>query len=275
VTDQEVVIVASVRDTIAVRVARAVERTGRGVIFLDGPAAARMFTIRVDNAATEVIPALPIFVRHSAWWFSWESANLDERFSSGENYSAVWAAASLSPTRVINRPGSSGWLRHLTSGGIRPLLGSESKNEFVELYASAPTRVLPDRPRAEDDESTSRSGLILWGKNAEGHSGAVRDLKPDVPLRARNVDVNASYEVVTVVGGRAFSATADVRTAELGLRERSIELAQTAGVHFAAITWTVEEGAAVPVRLNADVTDSDLCYAWDEIENALCEDLVT
>ena len=263
-------VVASPQDLVAARVARAIEQRGRVALFLDGPAAARLFTIRVADGCTQVTPPLPMFVRHSAWWRSSVPSTPDERFVVGENYSAVWAASALSPAPVINRPGSGGWLNHLTAGTIRPLLAATPPEvshavagKPVEVHASGPAQV-----RLE------LAGRLAWAKNVDRRSGPVGDLAARVPLRARPIDEYAMYELITVVGGRAFSATTDKRTDELGLAERSVELARLAGLHFVTVTWSVDEQGAEPVRLDADARDSDLRYTWDEVENAICEDLV-
>ncbi len=257
---------------------------------LDGPAAARLFTIKISGGAAEVTPALPMFIRTSAWWRTEPPANSDERFIIGENHSAVWAAAALSSATVINRPGPSGWFEHLTPAAMRPFVDEAFAPSLAEVYASGPEHAMhgvAERTVAEhgvaevagDSDGTPtataiKPARVLWGKNVERAAGPVAELSPRVPLRARMIDPQALYEVVTVVGERAFTATSDKRAFDLGLAERSVLLAQRAGVHFATITWSVQDDTAEPARVNASPRDGDLRFAWTEAEQALCEDLL-
>jgi hypothetical protein len=264
VKTSSVAIVASVRDLVARRLARAIEQRGREVLFLDGPAASRLFTIRVSGRDSQVTPELPMFVRQSAWWTDPPSATADERFAANESYSALWSVAALSPAPVINKPDREGWGPELTAATLQPLLAPVPGQRMAEVWASSPERALAgDFPGA---------GLVLWGENLGGLTGPVTALPEGVPLRARPVDLDAAYEIITVVGERAFSATTDPRTPEFGLQERSVQMVRQAGSHFAAVTWSV--GAdAVPVRLNPDPNEGELRYSWAEVENALCADL--
>ena len=93
-------------------------------------------------------------------------------------------------------------------------------------------------------------------------------------MRARKLNPAALYEIVTVVGDRAFSATTDPRSAELGLTERSTALCRRIDTHFATITWAIDEHGATPVRLNPSPEEAELRYAWRDVSQALCTDLV-
>jgi hypothetical protein len=270
-----IVVLASTEDRLATRVARAVEDRGRTALYLDGPAAARLFTVKVDGAAGKVTPELPMFVRNSAWWRSKAPTSADERFIVGENYSMVWAVTALCPATVINRPSRNGWVDHFTPGTIAPLVDGEVPQGLTEVYASSPAVVGLGTKQAGDLASGGPATASLpWGKNVDQATGPVGDLAPGTPLRARLVDPDALYEVVTVVGERAFASTNDPRTKELRLVERSTSLAAKAGLHFATVTWAVHADQAEPVRLNSDVRESETRFAWPEVENALCEDLV-
>jgi hypothetical protein len=265
VPESPVAVIASGRDTVACRLARAIERRGREALLVDGPAAARLFTIRRSGRECSVTPALPMFIRHSAWWSDVPRVTSDERFSIGESYSAIWAVAALSAAPVINRPDWAGWRSHLTAGDIGSLLPPDQDQGLAEVFASGPRQATMDY-----------SGPIigtLWGKNVDRQTGPVSSLPAGVPLRARPVDQDAGYEIITVVGDRAFSATDDPRSSAFALRDRSVQLARQGGVHFAAVTWSV--GAdAVPVRLSANADESEVRYAWREVEDALCTDLI-
>lgn len=264
-TESPVVIVASADDPVARRTAQALERRGRDALLLDGPSASRLFTIRVSGRGLEVTPELPLLIRPSAWWTELPRTEPDERFAVAESYSALWSVAALSPRPVINRPNGGGWPSDLTAGTIRPLATAGPGQELAEVCASSPAHAAIGDP--------DPAGLMLWGKNAEHLTGPVSSLPEGIPLRARPVDPAASYEIITVVGDRAISATADPRTLQLELPERSVQIARQAGLHFAAVTWSV--GAeAIPVRLSAHPTEAELRYSWAEVEDALCTDLI-
>ncbi len=238
------------------------------MLFVDGPAAARLFTIRVSGRDCAVTPQIPMFIRHSAWWSDWPRATLDERFSVSESYSVLWSVAALSPAPVINRPDSAGWIAHLTVGTIRPVRLAGVGCGMTEVFASGPARAATNA----SDQVPNASNQVLWGKNAEQETGEVTSLPEGIPLRARPVDPGETYEIITVVGDRAFSATNDSRSTEFALRDHSVQLARQACIQFATVTWAVGRDA-VPVRLNADANVAELRYAWREVEDALCADL--
>jgi hypothetical protein len=264
VNDPSIAVVASAADAVARWLARAIAQRGREVLFVDGPAAARLFSIRVSGRDCAVTPQIPMFIRQSAWWSDLPKATPDERFAVSESYSALWSVAALSSAPVINRPDPGGWISHLTAGTIRPFLSAGSAEGMAEVFASSPRHAATD---------VSDQHQVLWGKNVEQQTGALSSLRDGIPLRARPVDPDEAYEVITVVGDRAFSATNDPRSSEFALQDRSVKLARQACVHFATVTWSV--GAdAVPVRLNANAHEGELRYARKEVEDALCADLI-
>jgi hypothetical protein len=278
VGELEVALVASVEDRVAARVARGLKKRGCTPLCLDGPSAARLFTIHMCGGVAEVTPAMPMFIRQSAWWRPRQPRDADERFHLGECYSMLWSAAALSTAPVINRPGRMSWPQRLTTGGLAPHF-SESPQAPPEIHSSSPEWTTTDASRAQDAETpatTSAAGanLSLWGRNTNNDTGPVDDLPKDVPLRARLLDPAASYEIVTVVGERAFSATVDPRTTEHQLLERSTELVRRAGAYFATVTWAVTGTAVQAVRLDPNPGEGHLRFAWAAVEDALCEDLV-
>lgn len=262
-TDPSVVILASAHDRVARRLAAALERRGRDALLLDGQSASRLFTIRVSGQA-EVSPELPLFIRPSAWWSEQPRFEADERFAIAESYSAIWSVAALSSRPVINRPDGRGWPPDLTAGLLQSFVQAGVGDELAEVCASRPRYATAARPASE--------GLVMWGRNAAHLAGPVASLPDDIPLRARPADPEAGYEIITVVGDRAFSATTDPRTVQLELPERSLQVAQQAGLHFAALTWSVGANVA-PVRLTGAPTEAELRYSWAEVEDALCADL--
>ena len=137
VSSPEVLIVAHADDGVAVRVRQALEKRGQAVAHLDGTAAARRLTIHVKPGATAVTPALPMFVRPSAWWCDRQIEDPDERFLRAEAYAAFWAAAALCPAPVINRPGPQGFVQRMTWGMLATALHWPPQ-EGSEIHASGP-----------------------------------------------------------------------------------------------------------------------------------------
>jgi hypothetical protein len=256
----DVLIVARNDDRVAIRMQRAFEERGRRVVSLDGPSTARLFTIRVRDNSTVVMPSVPMFVRPSAWWCERAQLSRDDIFLRDEEYATFWAAAALCSTPVINRPGRCGAVGRMTWGDIAGVLNLDIGPDSREIFASGPELI-------KDTDG------VIWGEDPNYISAPIGNLHRTVPVRARRLNPNAQYEIVTVVGGRGFSATDDSRTLELDLVDRSIKIARQVDVHFATITWAVDQTGAAPIRLNAAPEESELRYAWHEVANALCEDL--
>ena len=133
-----VLIVAGPNDGAAIHLRESLEAKGQRVAQLDGPAASRLFTVRVGPDKTSVEPDLPMFVRASAWWYDEAAADSDERFLRSEAYAAFWAAAALSSAPVINRPNGNGAVGRLTAAELASRLTSEPPLAVRELHASGP-----------------------------------------------------------------------------------------------------------------------------------------
>jgi hypothetical protein len=255
----DVLVVAGRLDAVANRSRRDLEMTGRQVEMLDGPSAARLFTISVRPDQIVVAPSLPMFVRASAWWYDQSGASADEQFLRAEAYATFWAAAALSKTPVINRTGPRGGVGRMTAGALAAAIGAA--DPVFDIHASGPEII-----EANADET-------IWGEDFEFRVASIAEMRHGEPLRARKVNLAALHEIVTVVGSRAFSATADPRTAELGLLEHSLALCRALELHFATITWAIDGQGATPVRLNPAPEEPDLRYAWRDVSEALCADL--
>jgi hypothetical protein len=149
----------------------------------------------------------------------------------------------------------------MTFAAIASVLSStENGNSGGELYVSGP-------------EALEGRNDSIWGEDAEYLTAPLSHLRKALPVRARVVNPCALYEIVTVVGARGFSATLDPRTTELDLISRSVDLARSVDLHFATITWAIDDSGAAPVRLSAAPEEPELRYAWEEVAGALCEDL--
>jgi hypothetical protein len=151
----DVLIVAGREDAVADRLRRDLERIGRRAAVLDGPSAARLFTIRVRPDGATVKPSRPMFVRASAWWYNDSSADADERFLRAEAYAAFWAAAALSEAVVINRTGRAGGGGRMTAGALAAAIGAP--DAAFDIYASGP-EFIEDGPAKRSGARIANSG---------------------------------------------------------------------------------------------------------------------
>jgi hypothetical protein len=255
----DVLIVAGNDDAVADRLLRDLERMGRRAAVLDGPSAARLFTIRVRPDGATVAPSPPMFVRASAWWYNDSSADADERFLRAEAYAAFWAVTALCKSVIINRTGRAGGGGRMTTGALAAAMGTP--DPAFDIYASGPELI------------ENGAGETIWGEDCEFRVGSIAELRRGEPLRARKLNAAALHEIVTVVGNRAFTATTDPRSAQLDLAERSAALCRRIETHFATVTWAIDERGATPVRLNPSPEEAELRYAWRDVSQALCADL--
>lgn len=255
----DVLLIASGDDGVAIRLRQALDARGRRAMFLDGPTAGRFFTLRGGQASTVVEPHLPMFIRPSAWWHADTLDSADAKFLRAECFAAFWAATALSTATVINRSGPHGQMYRLTAATIAGMTDASDASSS-EIFASGPDQIDRDEER-------------MWGEDLDFRTGPIATMRAEAPLRARPVQIDARYEIVTVVGERAFPATRDSRTLEQELGSRSAALAKSAGAHFAAVTWEVSKTSAVPVRLNAGPEEWELRYVWSDVVAALCDDL--
>jgi len=255
----EVLIVSRPEDVVSRRLETALTQRGHSVTWLDGPGAARLFTIRVTAVGDQVVPDVPMFVRPVSWWDGDSEAEPDARFLRNECFATFWAAAALCGRPVINRPTPEGPVYRLTAGSLSRHVAGRG-----EIYASGPEQI------AEDDDAAA----AFLGENTEYRVGALATLPVNVPVRARRVDAGAGHEIVTVVGGEAFPATTDARSAVHDLAARSLELTRKFRVQFATVTWAVTDDMAEAVRLNPTPYESELRYRWADVLDALCRELL-
>lgn len=253
----DVLLISRPEDSVTRGLNTALIARGHSATWLDGPGAARLFTIRVTAVGDQVVPDLPMFIRPVPWWDRSTEAEPDALFLRNECFATFWAAAALCERPVINRPTPGGPVYRLTAGSLRTHLAGRG-----EIYASGPEQI------AEDDDGA------FWGENAEYRVGALATLPADVPVRVRRLDVGAGYEIVTVVGAQAFPATTDPRSAVHDLAARSIQLARQSGVQFATVTWAITDDTAEAVRLNPTPYQSELRYRWADVLDALCRELL-
>jgi hypothetical protein len=258
--DPEVLIVADPNDELACQLHEAVSRRGHRCAILDGPSAARLFTIRVDDDGAHVFPDVPLFIRASAWSDD-KATSEDERFLRAEAFATLWAAAALCKSPVINRPTPAGSVGRLTISAIASRMGACTGSAYRELHVSDPAIAL------------GKINPPIWGEDIDFRTRELSALRANVPARVRSVTLDAGYETISIVGARAFAATNDPRTRRAGLLARCIEIVARFDLHFATVTWMVGDDGAVPVRLNAEPSAAELRTCLDAVLEGLCQDL--
>ena len=257
-----VLIVAGPHDDVACRLHEALQFRGVQCEYLDGVSAATAFTIRVDDTGVGVCPDVPLFLRASAWGGD-ASASDDERFLREEAYATLWAAAALSRSPVINRPTSTGPVGRLTVSGIASRTGIPMTDVHRELYVSDPAMAV------------GRLDPPMWGEDSEFRTREFAALPQHSPARLRSVVPDACYEIVSTVGARAFSVTDDPRSRQLGLLDRSLAMADSLGLNFATVTWSVSADDALPARVNAQPDTAEMYTCIDAVVAALSEELAS
>jgi hypothetical protein len=257
----DLLLVADRHDHLAQRFGTLATKAGKRVSQMNGISAARLFTIRVEPQMTTVTPSLPMFVRSSAWWRESPGEDEDEDFLRAEAYATFWAAASLSSAPVINRPGRHGTSTYLTSGEIASIFGNRFSSSVKEFHVSSSTFV--------------RDPEHVWGEDTHYLAAPLSTFSKESCIRARRIGEAPLYEIITVVAGESFAATNDSRTRQFSLGERSSAMARELGLEFATITWSIEGGDVIAVRVNSSPEEHEVRYAWSDIATALYRKLLS
>jgi hypothetical protein len=252
----DVLIIAGGDDPVAHRVADDLRARRVTTEWLDGPTAALHFTIEMTGSTATVEPVVPMFIRPSAWWTRVPSSDLDAVFLRSEQYGTLWAAAALTIAPVLNRPRRGNAPQRWTAAEIMAI-DPAGDARLEEVYASASDEV----PRGSEPD--------WWAEDANYRVTPLAEAADGWPVRARRINPDALYEIVTVVGDAGFAATRDPATNRYGLAERSVALVHQAGFGFAAVTWAIDDDGPLPVRLNAAPGEHEVMYAWYGIGAAL------
>lgn len=252
----DVLIVAGGDDPVAHRVADDLQARRVSTEWLDGPTAALQFTVEMTGSTVAVDPVVPMFIRPSAWWACVPPSDVDAVFLRSEQYGTLWAAAALTAAPVLNRPRRRSASERWTAAAIAAI-DPAGDARIEEVYASASGEV----PRGSEPD--------WWAEDAKYRVTPLAEAADGWPVRARRINPDALYEVVTVVGDAGFAATRDPATNRYGLVERSVALVHRAGFGFAAVTWAIDDAGPLPVQLNAAPEEHEVMYAWDGIGAAL------
>jgi len=252
----DVLIVAGSDDLVANRVADDLQARRVSTEWLDGPTAALRFTVEMTGSAVAVDPVVPMFIRPSAWWARVPSDDVDAVFLRSEQYATLWAAAALTTAPVLNRPRRRAASERWTAAAIT-VIDPAADARIYEVHASASSEV----PCGSEPD--------WWAEDAKYRVTPLAEAAEGWPVRARRINPDALYEIVTVVGDAGFAATRDPATSRYGLVERSIALVHRAAFGFAAVTWAIDDHGPLPVQLNAAPEEHEIMYAWDGIGAAL------
>ena len=256
-------VIASADDTVAALIAA--EFTKRGVFaeWIDGPAAARRFTLSTSAAGVRVTPLVPIFYRNSAWYSvpTVDVADSDAAFLRDECYAAIWAAAYSMPLSVINRPTLSGFRGRLTSSSFTVSDCPENRAAYQEHFASGP------------EELTDLAGVV-WAEMSNYDSADLTSISRSAPLRARSIKTPSTYTYIVVIGTRAL-----VRSPRPGpqlkiVATRSVALVRHYKLGFATVIWACNNGDYAPIRLNPDPGIEDILGLETLVLDYLIEELL-
>ncbi|MBW4618394.1 MAG: hypothetical protein KME17_03280 [Cyanosarcina radialis HA8281-LM2] len=278
----DLIIVGDDRDRFANEFAEFSNQQGYNAIVLDVSAAARLFSIRIDRGIAEITPQISILFRIPAP--SLQRTSFDDSFQYGECLATLWAAATLNPATVINRPTNySLWgrtspsftLTKMRAGLTSPhpaLAGTPLPNlgegqgvradqaEVFSLRAPSPPAALVSQQWYVQDAITYQTAA--WPEIPEGEG----------PYRARCADPNLAYEIVIVLGDRAWRSTA-VSLEHLELEPQSISLLKRLDLTFGAVTWGISPDlqTATLARVDPFPTMEQVQFVWPVLAPALLE----
>jgi hypothetical protein len=255
-------VIAGAHDDVANLVTAKLAENGVVAELIDGPVAARRFTLLTIGTEIRVTPSVLMFYRNSAWYSTREFrvANSDAAFSRDECYATIWAAAYASRLAVINRPTLFGFHGRLTSSSFSALDSPESAPQ--EQFASGP------------EELTDLAGLV-WAETSDYDSTNLTSVSRTTPIRARRIEESCTYNYVTVVGERAFVNGGTELSREMQvISTRSVTLVRHFKLTFATVIWACTSGNCVPIRLNPDPAIEDILGSKNLVIDHLVQELL-
>jgi hypothetical protein len=250
--DPSLLLVGDDGDPVVAGLAELARAGGRAVTVAPPARAARMFSVACDGARATVEPAVPMLLRAARPRA--DPRDEQARFHADELAATLWAAGALSPAPVVNRPGPNGW-----AGGLSASAAVTERRAGV------------DEGRAETFATAPPGDGGWWVEDAGTRRVAVSPDAPGPgPFRMRPAAAWEGYELVAVVGDRAWRSTA-LDLGGLRLEPRSVAACRALGLQFAAVTWGIEPraaGAAV-ARIDAFPTAEQLRPCWPDVARAL------
>jgi hypothetical protein len=257
-SDADLLVVAAPEDELATRFAHDCNAVGIHASFLNLEEAATCLSVHVGTNGALVTPSMPMFYR--AQTIPEARSNFDEEFLHWETLAAVWSAAALSDSKVVNRPSVWGISGRL---GGTPCI-NEKRAGLVsrpEIYASD-LSLLHGYPGALWVTDTARhSSFALatrWEQESQG------------PYRARPSFNDPGYEQVIVVGDEAWR-TSMAPNDGLELERQSTLACRSLEITFAALLWYVDAAGKEASVAHIDPFPELVHVAdcWDSVSLAL------
>jgi hypothetical protein len=223
----EVAIVGMPGDALADAVAQRVISRGRRAIMLSVPEAAEFFTVELDGLGARVTPDLPVFVAPLSARGGADVGDSDADFHESERLGALWAAAALMRSPVINRPGQFGFSGRCASSSASTALSCGEFDGRSELYF----RGTPACARITSE----------WVEDIERYQMTAGSSRDPGTYRSRDTTRVSGYYPVAVVGERCFPCLVD--DARLNtVADRSIDAVRKLELSFAVLFWGILAG---------------------------------
>jgi hypothetical protein len=257
------IVVGQPTDDLAVEVVRLAGVRGYAAALLDAYEAAHLFSIYVEAGRAVVEPDIPLLLRLPS--SPVVRTSFDAEFQSGECLATIWTAAVLCRAPVINRPSGSGFVGLLSFSNALTEMRAGTDSGAFEVFAR---EMLPPPSDRQDQQwvvqDTGTYRTAIWPAAPEGYG----------PYRHRYTDADPAYEVVVVLGNRAWRCTT-ISPKDLLLEEKSITLMGRLHLTFGAIVWSISRDltAARLVRIDPYPSMDLLQFVWSELGSALLEAL--
>ncbi len=249
IPENAVLIVSERGDSFADALMRPITASGRVPVRLGATAAARSFTIIVQDGDAIVTPQIPMVIRMPRL-SGVQSA--DARFLKGEALAALWAIAALTTAAVLGRPGPMGFGGGCSlSASVNELRGG-LRTSRMEVFMQGLTW-----PQSDTGWyfKTPDSVVPLNHEQRAAYPG---------PQRGRYIRPGEQYESVLVLGPDAW-CRGGARIVGHDLAQDSIKLANQLGLDMALILWALSEDLRDPclARITPSPHREDLDFAWD------------
>jgi hypothetical protein len=255
----DLIVIGEPGDRLAANFAATAKAEGHSVMFDGITASVQRLAIATSQDVCRVLPDVPMLLRlppHPV-----PLLDGDEAFHRGERMAMLWAAAALSRSPVINRPGAGGFAGRCSPSAALTEIRAGVFAGRQEVFSRVPP------PPAGDP------GGRLWCLQDTGTYATA--CWPHVPVgagpyRARQVEADEEYELVTVVGERAWRAST-VPLESLALEARSVALVAALELTFAVVTWGIsrQRAGGVMARVNPFPTWEQVWHVWPDVASAL------
>jgi hypothetical protein len=187
---------------------------------------------------------------------------------------SLWAAAALSKSTVINRPGVDGFMGRLSHSAALTELRAGCGGA-LEVFAKS-------APPPPEDRKQETVPLLLEGMEQRWY---IQDLGtyrtaawPHMPegvgpYRARWASTEPAYEVVAVLGSNAWRCTI-VPLDHLELEQKSIFLLKQLKLVFGTVIWSISQDlkSATLARVNSFPTMGQVQFVWTSLGPALLKE---